>query len=209
MPVYAGGSPSQIISTRPPQFDQYGDYSLTAITGTMAAGIAADSEIFQFRWTQAAPPICIIKDVAIWAGNLGTAFAAGFFKFEMIAARAFTVAGTGGGTLTLTTNNGKLRTAMGITTLGEARIATTAALGAGTKTLDAQGLTSVGGGVPNVAGSSLLSGWNTIFDGNASRHPLVLVANEGFAIRVTVPATGTWTAGVTVRFAEVTDYAVV
>jgi hypothetical protein len=209
MPVYAGGGPSQLISLRPPQFDQYGDYSLTAITGTMAAGIAADAEVFQFRWTSAAPPICIVKEVTVWAGNLGTAFAAGFFKFEMMAARAFTAAGTGGGTLTLTTNNGKLRTAMGTTAVGEVRVATTAALTAGTKTLDAQGLSSVGGGVPNVAGSPMLAGATVLFNGAGSNHPLILAQNEGFIIRTTVPATGTWTAGFTVKYAEVTDYAVV
>ena len=44
-------------------------------------------------------------------------------------------------------------------------------------------------------------------DVSSGEHPLVLAQNEGFSITVpAVPATGTWTLAVNVRWAEVTDY---
>jgi hypothetical protein len=36
--------------------------------------------------------------------------------------------------------------------------------------------------------------------------PLLLAQNEGFVLRATVPATGTWQFGVTVVWAEITAY---
>jgi len=36
--------------------------------------------------------------------------------------------------------------------------------------------------------------------------PLVFAQNEGFVVRATVPATGTWQFGVTVAWTEVTAY---
>jgi len=58
----------------------------------------------------------------------------------MTIAKSFSAAGTGGTAATITGNNGKMRTSMGTTLLGEARCASTAALGAGTKTLDSQAI---------------------------------------------------------------------
>jgi hypothetical protein len=37
-------------------------------------------------------------------------------------------------------------------------------------------------------------------------HPVLLAQNEGFVVRATVPATGTWQFGITVAWAEVTAY---
>ena len=39
-----------------------------------------------------------------------------------------------------------------------------------------------------------------------SESPLVLAQNEGFVIRATVPATGTWQFGCTVTWTELTAY---
>ena len=108
-----------------------GTYSMGVQTGIMAAGLGAASEVFQFRWTSS--NVCAIQTIMFSAGTLGTAFAAGGVVVDAVIARSFTVAGTGGGTATITGNNQKLRTSMATTVLGEARIATTAALTAGTK----------------------------------------------------------------------------
>jgi hypothetical protein len=94
---------------------------------------------------------------------------------------------------------------------GDMRIATTAALGAGTKTLEANSLSAIAAPGPITAslnGQIIAPGtilWQAeVGDGE---HPLVLVQNEGFVIRsVAVPATGTWTAAITVDWAETTAY---
>jgi hypothetical protein len=94
---------------------------------------------------------------------------------------------------------------------GDMRIATTAALGAGTKTLEANSLQAIVAAGPITAslnGEIIAPGtilWQAeVGDGE---HPLVLVANEGFVIRsVAVPATGTWQIAVQVDWAEVTAY---
>jgi hypothetical protein len=190
---------------RPTDFGALGVYSVGAATGTIGAGAGANSEIFQFRWTDATR-LAVIKFVAVSAGNTATAFAAGVTNFDVIAARSFTGAGTGGTTLTLTTNNAKLRTNMGTTLVGEIRVATTAALGAGTKTLDAQGFGNGASSVPATAGSVVIPYTQLYNPQSESEYPIVLAQNEGIVIRATVPGTGTWTAGIQVKWAEYTAY---
>jgi hypothetical protein len=95
---------------------------------------------------------------------------------------------------------------MGTTLLGASRIASTAALTAGTKTLDTQPI----GQYSAAFGTGTSIQWIPQFDlfhiDPGGEAPLVLATNEGFVIRATVPATGTWQFGVTVCWAEVTAY---
>jgi hypothetical protein len=124
-----------------------------------------------------------------------------------MAARAFSASGTGGTAGTLTGNNGKVRTAMATTLMGDLRCATTAALGAGTKTLDTDpiGLFSFTVGT---AVSAQYAGQVLLADCDAAhgQYPIVLAQNEGLAIRATLPATGTWQFGVTVIWSEVDSF---
>lgn len=191
---------------RPLDYGALGSYSLSMLSGTMAAGLAANSEIFQFRWTDASR-ICVVHEILIdGLGGSATAFAAGFAKVDCLVARSFTAAGTGGTAATITGNNQKLRTSMGTTLLGEARCASTAALGAGTKTLDTQAIGQYSFTVGTVASVQYLNQLALFSDDTYGDHPLILAQNEGFAIRATVPATGTWQFGVTVRWTEVSAY---
>lgn len=140
-------------------------------------------------------------------------FAAGVpVRIDLVKSTGWTVAGSGGTTITPAALL-KRRSSMGSTLVaaGDIRIATTAALVAGTKTLETLSLENILAGGP-ITGS--LNG--TIFAPDTSlwraevgdgEHPLVLVENEGFSIRsVSVPATGTWAAGVSVEWTEVTAY---
>lgn len=193
------------VTPRPIDYGALGIYSLSLQTGTMGAGLAADSEIFQFRWTDATRLAVVYRVVCEGAGGI-TGFTAGFTKMQAFIARSFTVAGTGGSTATITGNNQKLRTSMGTTLLGEARIATTAALTAGTKTLDVQGIGAVVGSTTATAGAVLLP-YAALFDANTMLvQPIVLAQNEGVIVRATAPATGTWTGGVSITWAELTAY---
>jgi hypothetical protein len=172
----------------------------------MAAGLAANSEILQFRWSDATR-LCVVTSV-IFDGLSGsaTAFAAGFGKIDMMVARSWTADGSGGTAATITGNNQKQRTSMGSTLLGASRIASTAALTAGTKTLDAQAV----GQYSAAFGTATSTQWVPTFDlfhiDPGGESPLVLAQNEGFVVRATVPATGTWQFGVTVCWTEVTAY---
>lgn len=180
-------------------------YSMSTATGTMAAGLAAGSEIFQFRWTSTAAS-AVIRSIRISAGTTATAFTAGVVTFDAVIARAFSAAGTGGGAATITTNNAKLRTSFPTTLMGEVRTATTAALGAGTKTLDAQAFAGITVGVVATAGTTILAPTYLFSPTVDAQQPLVLAASEGFVVRATVPATGTWTGSVTVDWMESVTY---
>jgi len=183
-----------------------GAYRISQLSGTMAAGLAANSEVFQFRWSDATR-LCVVTSVS-WDGLSGsaTAFAAGFGKVDMLVARSWTADGSGGSAATITGNNAKQRTSMGATLLGASRIASTAALGAGTKTLDTQAV----GQYSAAFGTGTSVQWVPQFDlfhaDPGGESPLVFAQNEGFVVRATVPATGTWQFGVTVAWTEVTAY---
>jgi hypothetical protein len=180
-----------------------GCYRLSVRTGLMAAGLAANAEVFQFRWTDATR-LAIVERISFDGLGSVTAFAAGVASLYATAARAWTVDGSGGTAVTMSTNNQKQRTSMGTSLVGAIRIASTAALTAGTKTLDAQDFGQAVGGLTATAGAGLSP--QSMQDVLGLGFPLVLASNEGFVIRATVPATGTWTAGFTIHWTEVTSY---
>lgn len=201
---------SMNITQRPLEYGTGGTYMLSVASGTMAAGLAASAEIFQLRWTHATK-LCVIHRLVIdGAANAGTAFAAGVAVFQSVVARSWSADGSGGTAVTTGTNNQKARQSMaqsdfmggGTSTM---RISSTAALTAGTKTFDSQGFGQSIGGVTATAGAQFINGDSTLYDA-PPLHDLVLATNEGFAIRATVPATGTWTFGISIRWSEVTAY---
>jgi hypothetical protein len=91
------GTKAARVTLRPEDYGALGIYSLAPSNGAsaMAAGLAAASPIFSFRWGNASN-LALIKRVVFSAGNGVTAFAAGIAKFDLIAARSFTVNDTGG-----------------------------------------------------------------------------------------------------------------
>ena len=197
---------------RPIDYGAFGAYSYGGFTGILPAALGANSEIFQFRWADATR-VCIIRRIRIAAVVSTTFFAAGVpVQIDLIKSTAWTVAGTLGTGITMGTS-GKKRASMGSSLMvaGDMRIATTAALGAGTKTLDANSHKVIAAAGPITAslnGTIIPPGtllWHSeTADGE---HPLVLVTNEGFSIRsVAVPGTGTWTASIQVDWFELASY---
>jgi len=179
-----------------------GIYRVSHLSGTIAAGLGAASEILQFRWTSPTKLALIHRILLDGLAGSATAFASGFGKIDAVIARAWTADGSGGADLTMTTNNAKLRTSMATSAVGVIRGATTAALTAGTKTLDAQpfGLLSLAFGTVVSVQYALQV---PLFDAMAgAQQPLALATEEGFVVRATVPGTGTWQVGITVEWAE-------
>lgn len=171
-----------------------GHYQTVVQVGTMNAGLAAFSDVLQFRWSHATK-LAVIRSVRLEVFRaMGTGFAAGLFRFEMYSARAWTVDGTGGTTTTFTGNNSKLRTGGGMpTSSASIRTASTVALGAGTRTGDAGNLAVFGGNVTAAANTVFASQVNLYLPSSFDQ-PLELANQEGFVIDADVPATGTWQA---------------
>jgi hypothetical protein len=208
--VGAAAAMPQHVSEKPIPYGTLGHYQMAFLTGNMAAGLAADSEIFQFRWTDATRLAVLMKVELDGAQSLATGFAAGACRFRLTPARGWSIDGTGGANPTVTGNNNKLRTSMGTMLMANTsiRVATTAALGVGTKTLDAQDISQVNNAVAAAVQTQFIPPNTTLFepDIGSGRHPLVFAQNEGFVIRATVPATGVWQVGLTIAWAEVTAY---
>lgn len=188
------------VTNRPINYGSLGYYRVGAISGTIAAALAANSEVFQWRWPDASN-LGLVYKCQISAGANAAATAAAITGFRMTAARAWTVAGSGGTRLTMTGNNAKLRTSMGTTLTNDIGIASTGALTAGTKTLDATDISAVSigigtGAITAVVSMNLLNNVNGILFDAAGEgfHPLVCAQNEGFVVRTGVifPAGMTW-----------------
>ena len=197
------------VTMRPIDYGALGQYRASTITNTMAAGLGAASEIWQARWTQASN-LAVIWGVGVdGLSGSTTAFAAGFAQINLTIARSWTVDGTLGVNLNLTGNNAKLRTSMATCSMA-IRFSQTAALGAGTKTLDAQPVGQLSFAMNTAASVNYMNmiglyGPIALEDGG-NPSPIVLAQNEGLVIRATVPATGTWQAGFSMAWSEVASY---
>lgn len=184
------------------------NFSIAATTGVIAPGLPASSEIFQFRWAPGTGQnrcriLCVQLSAAVDATGFGASAASAVF--DMTVARGWTAAGTGGTVVTPTGNSNKLRTTQNPSLFslgGEVRVATTAALTAGTKTLDAQPVGNIVGGA-GAAGTTMVYPIPLYVDWAAYGIPLVLANQEGFVVRATVPATGAFKAGIWVSYVEI------
>jgi len=201
---------AQRVTPRP--VEALGSYAYGGFTGILPAALAANSEIFQFRWSDATR-FAVIRKIRIATAVSTTFFAAGVpQQIDLVKSTSWTVAGTGGTGLTPAALL-KRRLTMESTKIpaGDIRIATTAALGAGTKTLETLSLSAVLASCPITASlnGTMIPPGTILWQGEVGdgEHPLVLAQNEGFSIRsVAIPATGTWTAAITVDWAECTAY---
>src|ERR1051326_98232 len=122
-------SGTKALKTRVHAMDVLGSYQLEAISGTMAAGLAAAAPIMGCRWGDATR-LMLLRRLAFDARAL-TAFTAGVFLFDFIVARAWTGNYTGGTSILPTGNSPKRRTSSGPTLITALRISSTATLTAG------------------------------------------------------------------------------
>lgn len=207
----SAGSRAQHATLMPPGSGLLGSYALGTKTGIMAAGLGGAAPIFSLRFQPTVVPtsLMLVKKILFTASTLGTAFTAGSALFESFILRAYTVKDTGGGSLTVGTavTTGKLRTSHAVSGVDDFRISATATLTAGTQTADTNPINSTIIAIPATSVSyAILANQLPLFEVKPGEHPLTLAAGEGFVIRATVPATGTWSASVQVVWDEVASY---
>lgn len=188
------------------------EFSLGVTTGIIPAALAANSELFQFR-NASSTKLARINRITLSAAVTTTFFAAGVpVELALFKSTGWSGAGTLG-TAVAPAALLKRRTRMDSSVIasGDIRIATTAALGAGTKTLETLSLATVLAAGPITAsldGQFIAPGtvlWQC-YAGD-DEHPLILGTNEGLSIvSVAVPGTGTWRLGVNVDWGEVAAY---
>lgn len=181
------------VSARPWEYGALGHYRFSVVTGTLAAALAANAVVFSAQWTHATR-LAVITGFRTRFLPL-TPFTAATLtdhtSFDAFVGRTFTAAHTGGTALTLTGNSLKVRASMAATTFADLRIATTAALGGGTVTLDphpfAQSLRKGNRINPAAATEEVImptmDGLNVDFRSGDGEHPLLLAQNEGIVVR--------------------------
>jgi len=202
---------AQRITGRPMHVGARGSYSWGGVTGILPAALAANSEIFQFRFVHASF-LCLLRSVRICAAVTTTAFAAGVpIGLEMRNALAWTGQGTGGTRITWGTDDAKKRASFGTTVLGanDVAIATTAALGAGTKTLNGVACAHIIAQPGTLVTAFVPPGTVLWQRDTAEEYPFLYENQQGFVIRsVEVPGTGTWKCAVHVEWSEIDPAAV-
>lgn len=200
------------VALKPTPYGSLGHYAWGVLSGVIPAALAANSEIFQFRWSDATR-LCLINSIKISAAVSTTFFAAGVpMQLQLSKCINWTAVGTGG-TRPAVAATLKKRTSMGNSLLGanDIGVASTAALGAGTKTIEANPLSTIVAACPITASLNglIIPPDNSFFRANveSGEHPIALATNEGLIIRcVAVPATGTWQFTVNVDWTEVSVY---
>jgi len=163
-------------SPRPIDYTGGGFYRATSISGDLTT-LAAAGVVWTFRWTSATFYALIYN--LRWAWYTKTAFGtAQIVDHAMYVVRGYTVAATGGATLTLPgTGNNQKRTSMSASAVNEIRYSATAVVTAGTRTADGQPLmyrAGYSGGV-----STGLADWQPLDFRTRQEAPLVLSQNEG------------------------------
>ncbi len=187
-------------------------YRYSGYTGIIAAAVAANSEVLQFRFvTGAGKTLALVTRVELEGlAVIAAATAAGPLGFELVPARSWTAAGSGGTRIATTGDNLQMRTSEPVSQVSDLGIATTGALTAGTKTLDANAIGGVMAGIGTAAITSFglggLSGH--LMSQEAAELPLVLANQEGFVVRTSHvgPATLTYVARFGIEWCEVTDF---
>lgn len=196
---------------RPLDYGALGHYRVSAVSGILAATLAANAQVFQFKWTDATRlAVVTYARLQFQTLTLFTAAQQVDFGFDMFKVTSF-AAGGGGTTVGAPS---KMRTSMGASLVGGINISTTGLLTAAT-TLDAVAVSQSLGDVQRMNPAAAteeqrINDPTLVFAADPGRgeHPLVLTTNEGFVLRnrTVWPAAGTGMVQVEVAWSEVTAY---
>jgi hypothetical protein len=188
------------VTIRPPEV--IGWYGFGGASGAMT-GVAAAGPVFSMRNT--GTNLLMVRRV--WVGFITTtAFTtAQGLAYGLLKATAFTVSDSGG-TALYTAGQNKHRTSFtNISSAPDIRIGSTAALTAGTRTLETVPLGTAGGSSTAVATSMPVT---PLLSHDPGDYPLILAQNEGFIITndIAMGAAGVIRLQVNVEFAEATAF---
>jgi len=168
-------------------------YIATMKTGALT-GVAAGTAniVFALRQIDSASVIQIRRLGLNWVTTTGYT-AAQYQDFGVYVARSYSVSSSGGTAWSNASNNTKLRTSLTTPTSLDLRIATTAALTAGTFTADTYPVAQIGAWCATTAGGTGVVPMTWLIDQGPGDYPLVLAQNEGLVI---CPITAMGAAGV-------------
>jgi hypothetical protein len=188
-------------------------YRYSGSTGTITAAMAAGSEQLQFRFVSGTKTFAIVRKVILDGFAIVTAAtAAGPLGWQMVVARGWTIAGSGGTRIAMTGDNLQMETSAPNSQVNDLGISTTALLTVGTKTKDANAIGQVGpwsiGTGAITAYAALPFSGQAFLDATSGGQPLVLANQEGFVIQTSHvgPATLTYAVGFTIDWCEVTAF---
>lgn len=187
-------------------YDSYahdGHYLSGEQRGNMNAGLAAGSPIVSFRFGGG---VCLVRKILFDMGSNNVGFTAGTAQFDLFVARSFSASDTGGSSMFAGGDEQKLRSSMGTSQVLDYRSSVNSTLTAGTRTLDAQQLSTISVPISTAVATMFVPLGTRLFHQDLGAYPLVLSANEGFVIQATVPATGTWTYSVHTYWEELPSY---
>jgi hypothetical protein len=202
------------VSMRPVDMGALGHYSLGVVSGLLPVigTLTTNAEVFQFRFADATR-LALVREITVGATadvfeTIGIPI-----QLDLVKSSGWSGAGTGGTGVTPAATL-KMRTSMGSTLIaaGDIRIATTAALGAGTKTLEGNSMAQVIGSAPittSLSSGIIIPPGTVLYRAEVAHgeYPLTLVQNEGISIRcVNAPALVQWHLSVSIKWAEVTAY---
>lgn len=206
------------ISPRPlevqpdPQGSQGGHYSVSAITGSIAAGTADGSDIFHIRWAPNTVPLMVVKKFSVQVTTLTAFTTLGGAPMQMFLGHGSTNIGSGGTAIGVSGGAQKARSgfpssnfANGTLNGSEIRIATTGAITAPT------GNTNEGQPYAGVAGAPWLQHQSTVMNfveaRDAGEHPVILTSGDCIVVQLKTPgASGVYVCTFNLSWAEVSTY---
>lgn len=188
------------VTLRPVELIGY--YTFGGVSGAMTA-VAANGPVFSLRNTGA--NLLLVRRISLGFLTTTAFTTAQGLSYGLIRATGFTASDTGG-TALFTAGQNKHRTAFtNISSAPDIRIGTTAALAAGTRTLETNPLGVVGGSSTGV-GTGMPT--EDILEQDSGDYPVVLAQNEGLIITnlIAMGAAGVIQLRVAVELAEVSSY---
>jgi len=200
------------VNVRPPEAS--GFFQLGAVSGNLTnTTVTANNSLFSMRWAPGNGKLAVIRRVIInFVQTVGWTAAAAQ-PVGLYVARNWTVSDSGGTQVTIAGNTQKMRTTYDpsyFSIPSDVRIASTATLTAGTRTLDTNpiGIGLLAASQVAAASATYLQQTITLHDVNTGDHPIVLDNNEGLVVNnmVVWPAAANGFIAVNVEWLETSAY---
>jgi hypothetical protein len=165
--------------------------------------VAANGPVFSLRNTGA--NLLMVRRVQVGFVTTTAFTAAQGLVYQMVKANGFTASDSGGTALYVAGQNKHRLSFTNITAAPDIRISSTAALTAGTRTLETVSMGNAGG-TSNGVGTSMLK--TALLSHDTGDHPVILAQNEGFVITnlIAMGAAGVIQLHVNIELAEMASY---